>query len=210
MESPDRKVTFLVWGALVLTAICIVVAFVLQRLQQQAAVPLRPLSQVAPFTLTNQHGQPVTLTSLLGEVWVADIIFTRCAGPCPQMTRTMREIQDAVSAKAPVKFVTLTTDPDYDTPAVLNQYGKEAGADPARWLFLTGAKDEIARLAINSLKLTAIEKAPERRESAADLFIHSTIFVLVDKHGVVQAAFDREDPNFKRSLLHSIRVLSRR
>jgi protein SCO1 len=210
MESPSRKVTFLVWGAIVLTSVCIVVAFIVQRIQQQSTVALRPLSQVAPFTLTNQHGQPVTLTNLLGQVWVADIIFTRCAGPCPQMTRTMREVQDAVSRKSPVKFVTLTTDPDYDTPAVLKHYAKEAGADPARWLFLTGAKDEIARLAINSLKLTAIEKAPETRESAADLFIHSTIFVLVDKQGAVQAAFDRDDPHFQRSLLQSIRVLNRR
>ena len=210
MQNPSRKATFLVWGALILTAVCIVVAFIVQRLQQQPSVPLRPLSQVAPFTLTNQHEQTVTLTNLLGHVWVADIIFTRCAGPCPQMTRTMREIKEAIPSKIPVKFVSLTTDPEFDTPLVLSRYAKEAGADPARWLFLTGAKDEILRLAVNSLKLTAVEKAPAERESAADLFIHSTIFVVVDKKGVVQAAFDRDDPNFKSSVLEAVRVLARR
>ena len=48
-------------------------------------------------------------------------------------------------------------------------------------MFLTGTKQEIAKLAIDSLKLTAIEKKPEERESPQDLFVHSTIFVIADK-----------------------------
>lgn len=209
MESPSRKINFLVWGALVLTAVCIVGAFVVQRLQQAPTVPLRPISQVPAFTLTNQLGQPVTLTNLLGHVWIADIIFTRCAGPCPRMNRTMRELQDAIAARSPVKFVTLTTDPENDTPQVMKNVADELGANHSRWLFLTGAKDQIARVAIDGLKLAAVEKSPAERENAADLFIHSTIFVLVDKQGVVQAAFDGEDPKFKGSLLQAVRVLAK-
>lgn len=210
MDNPSRKVNFLVWGALVLTAVCIAIAFMVQRMQQPSAVALQAISQIPPFTLTNQFGQPVTFTNLLGHVWVADIIFTRCAGPCPQMTRTMRELQNSVSARSAVKFVTLTTDPDYDTPSVLKQYAEQAGADRSRWLFLTGSKDQIARLALDGLKLAAQEKPTSERETPVDLFIHSTLFVLVDKQGRVQAVFDREAPNFKASLQQSIRVLLRK
>jgi protein SCO1/2 len=210
MDNPSRKVNFLVWGALILTAVCIAIAFVVQRLQQQSTIVLQPVSQIPPFTLTNQFGQPVTLTNLLGQVWVADIIFTRCGGPCPQMTRTMRELQDSVSAKSAVKFVTLTTDPDFDTPFVLKQYAQHAGANPSRWMFLTGSKDQVARLALDGLKLAAQEKPAAERETPADLFIHSTLFVLVDKQGRVQAVLDREAPNFKSSLQQAIRVLLKR
>jgi cytochrome oxidase Cu insertion factor (SCO1/SenC/PrrC family) len=210
MDSPSRKVNILVWGALVLTAGCILVAFVLQRLQLRSAVPLQPISQVSPFTLTNQLGQPVTLSNLLGHVWVADIIFTRCAGPCPQMTRAMRELQDSVSPRDPVKFVTLTTDPDYDTPAILKPYAQQAGANPSRWLFLTGSKDQIAHLALDGLKLAAQEKPAADRETPVDLFIHSTLFVVVDKQGRVQAIFDRQAPGFKSSLLSAVRILQKR
>ena len=65
------------------------------------------------------------------------------------------------------KLVTLTTDADFDTPPVLKAYAERFGADPQRWMFLTGTKQEIAKLAIDSLKLTAIAKKPEERESPA-------------------------------------------
>jgi len=86
--------------------------------------------------------------------------------------------------------VTLTTDPGNDSPAILKKYAERFGADPKRWSFLTGSKSEIARLAIDSLKLTAIEKKPEEREAPEDLFIHSTIFVLVDKQSRLRSVFE--------------------
>src|SRR5208283_2534015 len=101
---------------------------------------------------------PVTLATLRGHVWVADIIFTRCGGPCPRMTRQMKDLQEALPANSQARLVTLTTDADFDTPAVLKAYGERFGADFNRWLFLTGTKPGIANLAIDSLKLTAIEK----------------------------------------------------
>jgi protein SCO1/2 len=109
-----------------------------------------------------------------------------------------------------VKFVTLTTDPDYDTPAILKPYAQQAGANPSRWLFLTGSKDQIAHLALDGLKLAAQEKPAADRETPVDLFIHSTLFVVVDKQGRVQAIFDRQAPGFKSSLLSAVRILQKR
>jgi protein SCO1 len=180
------------WLGLGLTASLLVLAFLLATLRARALLgkPLPVLAEVADFTLTNQAGRAVTLADLRGQVWVADIIFTRCPGPCLKMTRQLRELQAALPASSQVKLVTLTTDPGFDTPRVLQAYGDRFGADFNRWMFLTGSPKQIANLATDSLKLTALEKKPEERESPADLFIHSTIFVAVDKHGRLRGIFE--------------------
>ena len=100
--------------------------------------PLPVIGQVADFTLTNQDGQITTLASLTNRVWVADIIFTRCASSCPIMTQQMKSLQDALPPDSEAKLVTLTCDPDYDSPAILKRYGEHYGADFQRWMFLTG------------------------------------------------------------------------
>src|SRR5436189_4322111 len=167
-------------------------AFLLANLRMRASLvePLPVLGTIAEFQLTNQLGQRVTLADLRGKVWVSDIIFTRCAGPCLKMSRQMKELQDALPANATARLISLTTDPRFDVPAVLNKYGHQFGADPNRWSFLTGTQQEIANVASNSLKLAAMEKVPPDRESAVDLFIHSTTFVIVDKHGQLRGIFE--------------------
>jgi protein SCO1 len=154
----------------------------------QGTLPI--LARVSDFTLTNQNGQLETLAGLSNHVWVADIIFTRCAGPCPRMTAQMKSLQDSLPQTSGAKFVTLTTDPDNDTPAVMKKYGERFGADFNRWKFLTGAKPEIAALASGSLKLSAVPVKLEDQKSVADLFIHTTIFVTVDKHAQLRGIFE--------------------
>ena len=181
-----------VWSGLALVVLTVLAGLLLAALKhrQGPAAPLPVYGQIADFALTNQNSSAVTLADLRGRVWVADIIFTRCAGPCPRMTRQMKELQDALAPESEAKLVTLTTDPDFDTPPVLKAYGERFGADPRRWLFLTGTKPELARLAIGSLKLTAVPKQPEERESPQDLFIHSTLFVIADKRGQLRGVFE--------------------
>ena len=154
--------------------------------------PLPVIGHVADFTLTNQDGQVTTLADLTNHVWVADIIFTRCAGPCPIMSAQMKSLQDALPPTSRAKLVTLTTDPDYDTPPVMKKYGERFGADFQRWTFLTGTKAEIAGLAGGSLKLSAVPVAPQDQKNPADLFIHTTIFVVVDKHARLRGIFETE------------------
>jgi cytochrome oxidase Cu insertion factor (SCO1/SenC/PrrC family) len=190
MEDRPARLSRTLWIGVALLIVILCATYVLSRLEPQRPGPRRVLGQVADFTLTNQFGERVTLADLRGYVWVADIIFTRCAGPCPRMTQQMKALQDALPPDSRVKLVTLTTDPDFDTPSVLRAYAERFGADPKRWWFLTGSKERIAALAIESLKLTTVEKKPEERESPADLFIHSTIFVVVDKHGRLRDVFE--------------------
>ena len=152
--------------------------------------PLPVICKIADFALTNQNAQVTSLAELSNHVWVADIIFTRCAGPCPRMTRQMASLQTALPAKSGARLVTLTTDAEYDTPPVLKKYGERFQADFNRWTFLTGDKKEIAALASGSLKLGAEPVKPEDQRDAADLFVHSTIFVIVDKHAQLRAVFE--------------------
>jgi protein SCO1 len=214
MSKPERKIEWLVWGGLLIVIATILLAFLLSVLRYRSAMAqsLPILAEVADFNLTNQQGQAFTLANLRGQVWVADIIFTRCAGPCPRMTRQMKELQDALSATSKARLVTLTTDPAFDTPQVLRLYGERFGANPERWTFLTGSKEEIAKLATSSLKLTAIEKTPAERETPEDLFIHSTIFVVVDKKGRLRGVFESSgdgiDPQrVKAQILSSLKRL---
>jgi cytochrome oxidase Cu insertion factor (SCO1/SenC/PrrC family) len=152
--------------------------------------PIGVIGPVSDFTLTNQDGQVTTLADLTNHVWVADIIFTRCAGPCPRMTQQMKSLQDKLPADSTAKLVTLTTDPDYDSPAILKKYGERFGADFKRWMFLTGTKRQIAQLGANDLKLSAQPIKLTDQKSPVDLFIHATIFVVVDKHARLRTFFE--------------------
>jgi cytochrome oxidase Cu insertion factor (SCO1/SenC/PrrC family) len=177
-----------------------------QALRHPPEPPLHVIGPVADFTLTNQDGKLTTLADLTNRVWVADIVFTRCAGPCPRMTGQMRELQAALPADSPARLVTLTTDPEFDSPEVLKKYGTRFGADFNRWTFLTGTKMEIGLLAANSLKLSAQPVKPEEQKDAADLFIHTTIFVIVDKQARLRGFFETggDDVDWTNSVLPKI------
>jgi protein SCO1 len=210
MEQAPRKFEWAVWSALVLTMAVIAAFFVASEIRKRQArdVALPLLIQLPDFTLTNQFGQEVSLRDLRGQVWIADIIFTRCPGACPLMTKRMGELQNALPKDVPAKLVTLTTDPEFDTPAVLKKYSERFGADPARWIFLTGTKKEIAHLALrDGLKFFAEEVQPEKRTSDTDLYGHSTIFAIVDKNGRLRASFEYDDPATVKKVVAAVKKL---
>ena len=194
MDEFSQRLPRTLWIGVILFLALLCVAYVLSlsELNNPRVHPLPTFGHVADFTLTNQNGQVTTLAELTNHVWVADIIFTRCAGPCPIMSAQMQSLQGALPPASRVKLVTLTTDPDYDTPPVMKKYGERFGANFNRWKFLTGTKTEIAGLASGSLKLSAIPVKPADQKNSADLFIHTTIFVVVDKHAHLRGSFETE------------------
>jgi protein SCO1/2 len=198
---------FLMFGLL-----CVAGLLSMTELRNEKRPQLPIIGQIADFTLTNQDGQVTTLASLTNHIWVADIVFTRCAGPCPRMTSQMKSVQDAVALDSNVRLVTLTTDPDYDSPEILKRYGQHFGADFNRWTFLTGTKEGIAGLAAGSLKLGSTPVAPADQKNAADLFIHTTIFVLIDKHARLRGIFETggEDVDWENSVRPKLFVDIRR
>lgn len=190
--SHSRSVEWAVWGGIIFVVLAIVAAYVRER-QRAPANKFPVIAQVADFTLTNQLARPVRLADLRGQVWVADIVFSRCPGPCATMTKRMSELQTALPANPAVKLISLTTDPEHDTSRALASYAERFGADSNRWHFLTGPKADLVKLAVNSLKLTVLDKEEAKRTSPNDLFIHSTYFAVVDKQGRLRAVFESLD-----------------
>lgn len=207
MKAQPRLVHWLVWGLLGLVVLSVLGVFV-STLRAPKAQPIPVLGQLPDFQLTNQLNQVVSSEALRGNIWVADIIFTRCPGPCWQMTGRMKTIQDRLPRNSPVKLVSITADPEFDTPSVLNTYAARVQADPKNWHFLTGPKQEIYHLATKGLKL-AVEENTDRKPDE-DLFIHSTRLMLVDKQGRLRGvSFDGTEAQAVPEILRAIDQLLR-
>jgi protein SCO1 len=148
-----------------------------------ASAGLPSFGLVPDFTLTDQTDHAfISANTLRGKVWIADFIFTNCAGPCPRMSAQMRQVDTALKSQD-VKFISLTVDPARDTPAVLAQYSQRYQAEPGRWFFLTGAQADLHNLARNVFMLGDVN---------GDLQ-HSTRFVLIDKKSRVRGYYLTSD-----------------
>ena len=158
------------------------------------------LEKYAPapeFRLTAQDGSTVSTADLKGKVWVANFIFTRCAGPCPLMTSRMAQLNQSLGSKVKdVELITITVDPENDTPEVLKAYSEKVGGS-SRWRFLTGPKDEVENTVSKGF-LQVLSKEPSGTP------VHSTRFVLVDKDGWMRGFQDGNDPEVVQKLLMDI------
>ena len=157
---------------------------------------------VSDFSLVDQSSRTVTLADLKGHVWIADFFFTRCTGPCPMLSRRMKQLTDEF-ASADIRFVSVSVDPEYDRPKVLKEYAERYEADP-RWLFLTGDRKVIAELMQKGFSL-GLEMAPAG--GAAPDITHSVRFGLVDRDGRVIGTFDMTDVDGMRGLRDELRRL---
>lgn len=147
---------------------------------------LEKLGELPSFTmLSAATHKNVRKEDLLGNVWVANFIFTRCAGPCPILTSNMSKLQEDLPKE--VRLITFTVDPDWDKAEVLARYAKSFNADTSRWLFLTGTKKELYDLVYAGFKLSVLE---EPKNQAGSRVIHSTKLVLVDKKGTIRGYYD--------------------
>jgi len=158
--------------------------------------PLPVMGQVPPFELVAETGQSFDSRSLDGHIWVANFIFTNCNGPCPMMSRHMRNIQTQSSS---VRLVSFSVDPARDTPAALAAYAKHFTADPRRWSFLTGDPARLNDLTLGSFKLNSVDGSLN----------HSTRFVLMDRQRRIRGYYVSGDDGFETKLMHDIRQLER-
>src|SRR5579871_2125300 len=139
-------------------------ALCLTLVSRLSAAEADDLGPVGDFSLTDRGGQTVTQADLLGKVWVASFVFTRCNGPCPQVTATMAQLQEAFANQPDVRLVTFTVDPAHDDPRELADYARRYGADPQRWLFLTGPEKKIYDLINKQFHVLAQRNEVEDRK----------------------------------------------
>jgi cytochrome oxidase Cu insertion factor (SCO1/SenC/PrrC family) len=157
---------------------------------------------VPDFSLVEAGGRQVTLQEFQGKVWIADFIFTSCAGMCPMMTSEMRKLQDALPKD--IRLVSFSVDPARDTPAVLNDYADRFGADRQRWSFVTGDRQSLYDLSIKGFKLGVDDK----QGTEAEPITHSSRFVLVGKDARIHGYYSgSEEEDLKRLIEDAKRLL---
>jgi protein SCO1/2 len=154
-----------------------------ERLMQYGVVP--------DFSLTERSGENITLAQLRGKIWIADFIYTSCTDTCPLQTGMMARLQEEYALKPNFQLVSVTVDPERDTPQVLALYAARHNADARRWFFLTGQRDRIIRLIQEGFHLS-VAALPNGAESTG-VIAHSPRFVLVDQDGQIRGYYDSRE-----------------
>ncbi len=162
---------------------------------------------VPAFHLVDERGSPQGLDVLHGHVTVVDFVFTKCTSSCPRLTARMAELQARLEGdKSDARLVSISVDPENDTPPVLAEYAAHAHASPGRWSFLTGSTDEVQRVVVSGFKVSAARQS--RGANDYDV-IHGDWFVLVDKQARIRGYFSTTEPKDLDHLTKEIGKLER-
>ena len=173
----------------------------IKKIRTGIASTLPVYNKVPEFSLIERSGSLVSLSDLIGKVWIANFIFTHCAGPCPFITTQMKKLQTQLVQVANVQLVSVSVDPERDSPRVLSDYSLRFGADKENWFFLTGEKAAVYRMIREGFRI-AIEDDLE-----ANQISHSLKFVLVDRAGQVRAYYDGTDPELVDKVILDLKIL---
>ena len=172
-----------------------------------SAMDVPVLGSVPEFSLIEANGTALRRTDLLGKVWVASFVFTRCGEACPLLMQHEARLQPDLPLRDDLRLVSFSVDPDFDTPKVLTEYAHTFGADPRRWLFLTGDKKQVYHLTTDGFHLAVVDAAPTKEMP----ILHSTKLVLVDRGGAIRGYYDSSDPVEMQKLIRDVRqVLAER
>lgn len=168
-----------------------------RRAPEYQALPDFTMTAVGPEKET-----PFTKADMLGRPWVVDFVFTRCSGPCPLLSKRMAELSDRLPPE--VGLLTVTVDPDGDTPDRLRAYAKAYGARPGRWVFVRGGVKETYELMYAGFRLP-ISTDPGAQPGSR--VVHSTRLVLVDGRGMIRGYYDGLGDSDAESLTRDARRL---
>lgn len=203
MGRKQKILTISLWALAVLGMIGVVTSGVIAKrnseLRKQnvalADVPeerLPILFDVPDFSFTDQNSATLKRDELKGHVWIAAFIFTNCPGVCPMMSAKMAALENAVTDSR-VNLVSISLDPERDTPAILKQYAEKINADEKRWHFLTGDKTKIYDLAAE-MKVTAQAATAEKP------IVHSEKLILVDQSGHIRGYYSSTNEDDMKQL----------
>jgi cytochrome oxidase Cu insertion factor (SCO1/SenC/PrrC family) len=176
-ERLQRLPRILLWGLLGAVLVGVVGLGLWSLLWQEPTHQLLPgalsarlpvYGTVPDFGLIDQRGHPVQRSDLGGKIWIANFIFTYCPDECPLMTAEMGQLQSDLADVPDLRLVSITVDPERDTPAVLSRFAERFHADPARWIFLTGDKRAIYRLAREGFRLGIVDPTEHPHPSQGD------------------------------------------
>jgi protein SCO1/2 len=203
----DARAQGLVWVVFAVALLAVLAAAAWRlRLGSGRDTDLPVYGSVPTFAFVERSGRPVAASDLTGHVWIANFIFTRCGGMCPALTTTLAALlrRIPISSTGGVLAVTFTVDPTRDDPETLRRYADRFGADPARWLFVTGQQDAVERLVRDGFRLSIAELPLEERATAPEPITHSDRFVLVDRELRIRGYYHGTDPDDVARLEHDV------
>lgn len=184
---------------------------------------LPQLGVLPDFQLTSQEGKQVSLNDYKGKVWVANFIFTSCAGTCPMLTQRMTQVQRAMQSEMkeqslgntkqyPCRIVSFSVDPERDTPQKLFNYAKDFKVDSQIWSFLTGPSDQVTKTIVEGFKIS-MQKVPMEDGSSVEEMnnfdvVHGEKFILVDQKARIRGYYDSDKIGIQK-LLTDMKQLSK-
>jgi protein SCO1/2 len=197
------------WALLVATLLALFAANLWMSGRQKPPAAGPPaLVAVPQFMLVDRDGKAFGSRELAGSPYVASFIFSRCGGVCPLIVERLKRLGPVLAQHPDVARVSITVDPDYDTPSVLADYARAHGIDTveaSRWHFLTGPPDTVRGLIVQGFKL-----ALEQGATPAEPILHSTRLVLVDGKGWIRGLYEYDDEEALASLARDLDAVSSR
>lgn len=151
--------------------------------------PPRVMGTVPQFVLTDEGDVPFISHYLHGKVWIVTFIFTRCRSTCPAQSAEFAKLQETLAEHPQwddIGLLSITVDPETDTPGVLAGYAKQYNADPAHWHFLTGDRAAIWDLCKNGFKLPVFDA----KDNPEMIISHSQSFILIDRNMQIRGYYN--------------------
>ena len=186
-----------VLASLILAAILAVLGYYVIRQADQSRSNLPILAEVPDFQFRDQNDRPFGRNQMLGKVCVVDFIFTRCQGICPVMANRYARLHRLFQDAPDLQLISISVDPDYDTPDILRQYAANYGIMDERWILLHARLDLVQDLCENGFLLPA-QDLPQG---------HSGKFILVDRQGRIRGYYDHDSDADQDLLKIHIRAL---
>ena len=155
--------------------------------------------KVPAFSMTSSEGHPFSQSQMKGKVWVVDFIYTYCPAECPRMSSQMRKLEGELKGINDVRLLSISVDPERDTPPVLNEFAHRWGAPNQQWTFITGDAATVHLLAYQTFHVGDVINKMD----------HSTKFALVDQQGVIRGYYSSFDRDSLADLVKDVESLSK-
>ena len=204
MSPRRRSLTLLTLGLALIASLCAA------RLLLARPIALPELGDLPAFQLSDERGAQLGRESLLGHVTIVDFIFTSCSTACPLLSAEMAHLQDDVRRRGlgdRVRLLSISVDPERDTPERLRAFAARYAADPTLWRFARGDDAQIRRVVVDGMKQD-VTRQIDKGEADGFTVLHGTRMVVVDSAAHIRGYYDARDPASMLKLRDEVSALA--
>ena len=163
------------------------------------------IGPIEPFQLTDQDGNLFSSDQLHGKVWIAHFFYTACTQGCEKTTAMMDRLQERFRGKKDVALVSISVNPELDSPSVLAELARAHEAEKGQWWFLTGPEAKVYGIVSKSFKF-AVERYPNEKPN--EQVVHTFNVAVIDRDGNMVGFVDANDPENFEPLVARVRQVA--